>query len=185
MKENQRVRVSKLLLRESLINLLQTRTIHQMSVREICDNAQINRTTFYRYYGSQYDLLRAIEQELMEQINSCLPEEHAGAEDQFAQMFRYIEEHIELCRILYNNNVDPEFPEMLMNLPRIKIIIAEAIGEHYVGDEVNYIYGFITTGGQSMVKSWINKENRETPEEFARFITRVIQQMWPSPKGRQ
>jgi AcrR family transcriptional regulator len=51
----------KKLLKDSLIRLLQQGSIHRISVREICDRAGINRTTFYKYYGSQYDLLGDME----------------------------------------------------------------------------------------------------------------------------
>ena len=61
MSENQRVRLSKQMLRSSLIEILGEKSIHKVSIREICDRAQINRTTFYKYYGSQYDLLLDME----------------------------------------------------------------------------------------------------------------------------
>ena len=57
MKEDQRIRLSKQLLRNALLELLKEKHISKVSVREICERAQINRTTFYKYYGSQYELL--------------------------------------------------------------------------------------------------------------------------------
>ena len=68
MKEDQRIRLSKQLLRNALLELLKEKHISKVSVREICERAQINRTTFYKYYGSQYELLEDIENMLIAQI---------------------------------------------------------------------------------------------------------------------
>jgi AcrR family transcriptional regulator len=186
MKDNQRIRITKKMLRESLIAFLEKKSIQNISVRELCDNAEINRTTFYKYYGSQFDLLRDIETEFIGQIENCLAGEHSpplqmGPETpsdtsdlRLTQMLAFIEDNLALCRILLNNNVDPEFPEKLMNLPHIKAFIAEAARGQYDQSELEYLYGFIATGGQEIIKNWISKEQRESPEQLALFIQRII-----------
>ena len=63
--ENQRVRLSKMLLKNALIKLLKEKPLEKITIYELCAEAQLNRVTFYKYYGSQYDLLTDIE-------NDCL-----------------------------------------------------------------------------------------------------------------
>ena len=58
--ENQRIRITKRMLREALIRLLGKKPIEKIRVQELCQEAQINRTTFYKYYGNQYDLALAL-----------------------------------------------------------------------------------------------------------------------------
>ena len=55
--ENQRIRLSKAMLKNALMRLLKEKPIEKISIYELCAAAQINRTTFYKYYGSQYELL--------------------------------------------------------------------------------------------------------------------------------
>ena len=55
--ENQRIRLSKAMLKSALMRLLKEKPIEKISIYELCAAAQINRTTFYKYYGSQYELL--------------------------------------------------------------------------------------------------------------------------------
>ena len=45
-KENQRVMLTKQLLKESLIYLMKKKEIQKVSVSELCHNAGINRVTF-------------------------------------------------------------------------------------------------------------------------------------------
>ena len=67
-KVNQRVMLSKRLLKESLIRQLKEESIYKISVRELCEQAGINRTTFYKYYGSPFDLLKDIEDDLLRSV---------------------------------------------------------------------------------------------------------------------
>ena len=55
--ENQRVYLSKKLLENALINLLKQKSLYKISIRELCEVASINRSTFYKYFSSQFDLL--------------------------------------------------------------------------------------------------------------------------------
>ena len=66
--ENQRIRLSKTLLKNALVELLRVKRIDKISISELCEAAQINRTTFYKYYGSQYDLLSEMEQDFFQQL---------------------------------------------------------------------------------------------------------------------
>jgi len=41
--------------------LMETEDISRITISQLCGTAQINRTTFYKYYGSIYDLLAEFE----------------------------------------------------------------------------------------------------------------------------
>ena len=62
-KDNQRTRLTKLLFKNSLISLLQKKSIYQISVTELCDAAELNRSTFYKYYDNVSDILTELEKE--------------------------------------------------------------------------------------------------------------------------
>ena len=63
-RENRRVRYTRMALRESLLALLQQYPISRITVSRICEQADVNRSTFYLYYQDAFDLLRQIEDEL-------------------------------------------------------------------------------------------------------------------------
>ena len=60
-KENQRVALSKRMLKEGLIKLLNKKNISKISINELCEIAEINRTTFYRHYQTPHDVLLEVE----------------------------------------------------------------------------------------------------------------------------
>ncbi len=53
-KEDRRIRMTKRMLKDALIELLKKKDIYHVSIRELCEAADVNRTTFYKYYGSQF-----------------------------------------------------------------------------------------------------------------------------------
>ena len=59
-REDRRTAYSKKVIRESLLALMQEKPLNKITVREICDKADVNRSTFYSYYMDIYDLHRAI-----------------------------------------------------------------------------------------------------------------------------
>jgi AcrR family transcriptional regulator len=175
--ENQRIRLTKQLLRESLIDLLSEKSIHKVSVREVCDRAQINRTTFYKYFGSPYDLLIDIEDTVLAQVEDYLSgQENVIVDDvrRLTQIVTYMEENLALCRLLINNTVDSRFAERLLMLPKIQRLLVDQLSGGYQNDAVDYMYQFVVNGGFYMIKNWINKETREEPEKIAALLLNAV-----------
>lgn len=180
MKENQRVRLTKKLLRDSLITLLGEKNIHAISVREICDSAEINRTTFYKYYGSQVDLLFDIENTVLEQIEDYLSDKENQPTDDvrlLTQIATFMEENLSLCRLLINNTIDSRFAERLLQLPKIQSMLSVQLVGEYQSDEIEYVYQFVVNGGFMMIKTWINKSTREAPHKIAILLLRIIRKL--------
>lgn len=181
MKENQRVRISKKCLKESLIRLLKSKSIHKISVREICDGAEINRTTFYKYYGSQYDLLRDMEDEALLNVDNSLVSIENVDEDALHRLLRilnYLQENLDLFRILVNNTLDTDFPRQLLTLPMIKQLLKDQLEDEYSRDDLDYIYEFIVNGGYQMIKIWVNRDERCDPEHMAWLLSDVVSKIF-------
>ena len=170
---NQRIMLTKKLLKNSLINMLQTQNIYQISIRELCENAGINRSTFYKYYGSQFDLLSEMEQDLLVSIEGVLVSQDDYSKNAIEQILIYLENDIEFVRLLLNSNVDPEFPKKLFSLPPILRMLNELMA-NIPEKESDYYYRFLLFGAYEIVRTWVNKENREKPEWLAAFLYRMI-----------
>ena len=81
--ENQRVRLTKKLFRDSLIALLRKKKIYQITVSELCAAAELNRSSFYKHYGNVYDVLAELEEDFLAQIL------HDG--------YQYVRSDVRLC----------------------------------------------------------------------------------------
>ena len=67
MGNDHRTRVTKILIRKAFTDLLKKKPIQSISIKELCEAAQINRGTFYTHYADIYDLLEKMEEEMMEE----------------------------------------------------------------------------------------------------------------------
>ena len=72
-KEDLRIQKTRRELRQAMVKLLEEMPIEKISVTEICDQALVNRMTFYKYYEDKYTLLNDLFNEYKEQILSHLP----------------------------------------------------------------------------------------------------------------
>lgn len=170
---NQRIALTKKLLKNGLTEMLQSHSIYEISIRELCQRAGINRSTFYKYYGSQFDLLSEMEQDLLGSVETTLTSQENSSASIIQQVMEYLEKDIEFIRLLLNSNVDPQFPEKLFSLEQIRRL-SEELKADMTEDEYEYYYCFILHGAYEMVHRWINKDDREPPAWIASLIYHFI-----------
>jgi AcrR family transcriptional regulator len=71
-KMDRRKKYTRMVLKDSLMELLREKHISGITVKEICELADINRSTFYSHYSDHYDLLNKIEEEIIEDMQEKL-----------------------------------------------------------------------------------------------------------------
>ena len=71
-KTDARVRYTKRVLKESFLKLLKEKSVNKITVKEVCELAELNRATFYLHYSDCFALLESIEQELLEAFEKSL-----------------------------------------------------------------------------------------------------------------
>ena len=65
---DRRIKYTKKVIKESFFQLLEEKDITKVTVSELCEKADINRATFYRYYIDIFDLLEKIKEEFVKEI---------------------------------------------------------------------------------------------------------------------
>ncbi len=63
--EDKRVKKTKTLLKQTLINLIKTKPFEQITVKEICEASETSRVTFYTHYNDKYDLVEDISRDMI------------------------------------------------------------------------------------------------------------------------
>ena len=160
---NQRIRLTKTLLKNALKEMLMEQDIYRISIRDLCDKAGINRSTFYKYYGSQFDLLSEMEHDFLDGITAFLMEGDGKDNEPLEQVLRYLEQNIDFVRLLLSANVDPEFPGLLFSLPSIQTMLQDIASEDLPAHERD------------------NKDaGRESPEEMAALIIKMVSSLLQS-----
>ncbi len=169
--ENQRIRISKAMLKSGLLKLLKEKHLNQITVYELCKESQINRTTFYKYYGNQMDLLNEIEMDFLSQLNEELKsiiEQNANA---LLPILSHLYEQRELFCLLVRSIPGHEFAMHLFSIPSICVIFQNMENESgYSETMAKYIRQFVFQGTFSVLYDWLNSEDPEPVTEIAEVL---------------
>jgi AcrR family transcriptional regulator len=177
-KDDRRVKYTKMVLKESFIKLLEKKDISQISIKEICEDADINRATFYAHYNDQFDLLKKIEDELLDNINAHIAEFDQINNDKNAvllaeKIFEYLKENAKLCKLLLNEHGDFSFQKKVMMLV-YDIIIAEITDNNKITKEdAEYVYSFTITGCVGIVQKWLDEDMKKSPHYMAEMVIKL------------
>jgi len=177
-KTDRRVKYTKTALKQSLLQLLSDRPIGKITIKDICETADISRGTFYIHYQDQYDLLRQIQNEMDEDIKSTLRKKLANPSDNKevpTEILICIAEQSALCKILFSDYGDAAFLKKIMYNAHDQFIDEwkTKVGQADI-EQLNRFYIFTANGIAAVVLDWLQSGMKETPREIALFIENVI-----------
>lgn len=170
-KESRRVKMTKMLLKESLIELMKEKSIHSISIKDVCDGADINRSTFYRHYNTQYELYDDIVQDLVADISEIFEQvkcEGYKANVFLTRLFQYIEEKREIFLIVLSDKGNIGVGEAYTNM------ISRFIDTETFPEIAVYVVNFIAAGMTSFLWTWLNQEKRRPAAEAATLMSSLI-----------
>ncbi len=175
-KDDRRVKYTKMVLKESFINLLEKKDISQITVKEVCEDADINRATFYSHYTDVYDLLKKIENELLENVNvylSQLYHKEVNETQLTEKIFTYIKENAKLCRLLLSERGDLSFQKKIMILVYDKIINDLTDNSNISREDAEYVYSFAITGCVGIVQKWLDEDMKKSSRFMAEMVLKL------------
>lgn len=76
-KSDRRIRRTKALLRHGLAQLMSEKSVNEVTVKELVDLVDINRSTFYLHYTDIYNMLESVEDELFDEILHTIRSVHS------------------------------------------------------------------------------------------------------------
>lgn len=171
-----RVRYTKTVLQQSLLKILQNKHIDKVTIKELCEEAKVNRGTFYLHYDTPNDLLIEIEQQFIDEYMAMFsPYFNEGYETSYmASLFASILKNRDLCRIIMGKNGNPRFIERIQNMIRPRIIDGWCREfPKYKREDLDYTYDFVFTGSMRLILNWIEDNKGLSTEDLANRLDRL------------
>ena len=174
-KNQQRRTLTKRLIKEALLDILKTKSIQMITVRELCDAAGVNRTTFYNHYNGVYEVLGEIEDNFLEQFRKedNLPDSEYSLELHMEKLLHWLMQNSDIALLLLTNNVDPNFSIKLMQ-GKPNSTVWKRIVNQYPENERELLVEFISGGAYSLVCHWLQNGCKETPKQIASLLAQII-----------
>ncbi len=178
--EDLRVKRTKKLLTEALMELLQQNSFEKIGINDICKKAMVHRATFYNHFGDKYDLfayaLDEIEEEMFE--STIEKGDFSSPKEMYktliAKLFDYIEENRTKFNLILQHNSEKIISIIATTMRRsIRYLICRnKYTEQYVVP-INVIIDFFMGGISFIVLDWI-KSNEYKKEELLQFFDKLI-----------
>lgn len=176
MKNDRRIKYTKLMLKDSLTELLLVKPISKITIKEICEKADINRGTFYAHYASQFDLLESVVNDYLKNIEIYLQEYQTTKNlyESVTLIFQYIEENSSLTQAIFSLNSDIDISKKITTFIDSVYTNEPSLSMVTNIPEKQEIYAYITSGVFGVIQNWIQSENKKTPQDMARIVTTLI-----------
>ena len=173
---DRRIRRTRALLRQGLIQLMETKDIKDISVKELSDLADINRGTFYLHYNDIYDMLEKMEDELFTEFNEILDRNLTGdaisPETTLQEIFAFLERNRDFAKVNMGPHGDLAFVNRMKELVKERIYNIPDVKK---GDQnLAYIEAFIISGCIGIIETWLNHPSPKPPEEIAAMCSSLL-----------
>lgn len=178
-KTDRRIRKTKAQLRAGLAKLMQEKSIKEITVKELVEEVDINRSTFYLHYTDIFNMLSTIEEELLEEIRQTIQNHPVSPfnESSFPfieDIFHILAENKDICNALLGPNGDIAFIHRIENLISTHSLNVLRRTFPDTIEDLKYSYSFCLSGCIGLVKTWLTSDTNETPQYMAELTFRLI-----------
>lgn len=177
--EDSRVRRTKKLIRQGLVELAKTKRINKITVKELTDYIEINRGTFYLHYKDVYDLVDALENELYTDFDTKLSS-YTGeallksAVDVCEDFCTHFYEHRDLYSTFLGINGDAQFGYKLGERLNERVYeIFKGIFPKMNDTTYDFTYFYSKYGLIGLITCWFTEHPEWTSRQVAEMWLRI------------
>ncbi|MBF4487580.1 TetR/AcrR family transcriptional regulator [Flavobacterium sp. CSZ] len=172
---DRRVRYTKMVLRESILDLLKNKSLNQISITELCKAADVNRNTFYKHYNTPYEIIREIEDEIFNALMDST-KDIDNVEGIILASCRTLERDKKMSVIIFSETDSSSLlSKVLSSFRNTDTTLqnnSDATMQHYL---LNKVYLFAEQGTIALMKDWVLGGFKESAESIAEIISYLIQ----------
>lgn len=170
--ESRRVRMTKSLLHNALIELLREQPLEKTTVTDVCRQADVNRSTFYAYYRDVSQLLHEIEEEVLDHIPLTAEDAEGGysSESYLAALegfCRFVKSNERLFRVLFVQNENSGFYHRLVDRVTDEVLGSD---NQEISTQKRLTMVYCVNGVVGILKEWIGSDFSISAREFALIV---------------
>ena len=182
-----RIRYTKEAIRNAFIELLRDKPLSKITVTAICELAEINRATFYKYYNDPFDLMSQIEAEMTLKLNHIVdkaePFEQGQLLDILTTVLLDMQKNYDVYSVLFSEHGNKQFTkQVFLTCYQSQLTALENNFLSLSSDQKELFFYFIVQGIGGTIERWVNSGMRESPEKVAEFIcqmnTVLLNEFW-------
>lgn len=172
-KKNRRIEYTKKCLKEGLVSLLKKKPLEVITITELCEEADVNRSTFYKHYSNLNNLLISTQNEIIldvEQLISAMSVKDIKRKEIIENVLYYILNNSTTCYILLCKNNYSTFQSKIFDMGE-GLLRTEIESSYNIDDRrKDIVVNFLLNGTTSVIYDWIDGGFINQPKELAEII---------------
>ena len=170
---------------KALLSLLEKKSFEYISIREICEKAEVNRSTFYLHYDNTSDLLKETIAYVLDSFTSYFPVDTGSVIVQFATC------DLEALRFVNKKYLQPYLTFIKENQRVFSAVLSQPIAFdskaifqrlfdnifrpildrfEYPRDEQNYVMMFYLQGMTAIISEWVKDGCQKSIDDISAII---------------
>ncbi len=149
---------------ESLMRLMDVYSFHEITVTQICQEAQLVRKTFYRNFEAKEDILHFILDNIFASFRNNYDIQEMSSKEIFGHYYEFLFNYRQLLQCLYRDNmfylVSQKYIEYMKAYRFFNLVWEEDMIHSGIMDP--YVYQFIARGMIGILEQWIAGNFRES-----------------------
>lgn len=173
---DRRVLKTKKAIRNAFAELILEKNISDITVTDVANKADVNRKTFYNYYGCMEDLIKEIEDEFLRIFEEDLKtidmvDDFPNPAFLFQRLTILIESDLQLYSALFKTDGAKDFMYKIENLltEKSKAFFLEKHPED--AENVNLICEYCIAGTCTAFRYWFNSDRQMSHEEVSQKVS--------------
>ena len=170
-----RVQYTKEMFHRALLNLMETKPINKITIKELCEAASLNRGTFYLHYTEPQDILTEIEDDFIEEnmsfLTRYLSPEHDT--DPMSLMYSHMLKNQDTYRLIIGKGNDTVFQERLKKLVKSTVLQDwERDNPNCKREDLEFVFDYVFAGSIRMMLG-LDQDGELSMKEFAHRLDRL------------
>lgn len=176
-KADRRVRRTKKTLLQALTKLMNVKKINNITVKELTDLADVNRSTFYLYYKDIFDMVEKVETELLNEFSEAYDKFSKEAENYddllsfLNYLFEFVKSNAEMFKVLLGHDGNYAFIE------KLKVVIKQydiPLDDTSSDLEAHYVVPFVISGCIGVIQQWLEDDMKASPKDMANVLVKML-----------
>lgn len=168
-------------IKDSLIAMLETSPLDDITVTALCETAKINRATFYYHYDSVGAVFSELESQIEDEFNrfltrTAISDDSSPEKSFYVMFFEFVARNATICKMILNSphSGNSSFLTRAMESGRYKVTdMMTALYPDCPKSKIDFYYMFVSHGFLGLLEYWLNSGMREPVDSIAEVGERV------------
>ena len=160
-------------LENGLLQAMLAKNYEDISISDLCDQLQIPRKSFYRYFSSKDGAFHALLDHSLQDC-TCFLEPRTNILEMLTQYFQFWLDQKPLLDALEKSGLSGKLVERTVNSALRDHAFATHLVSDYPGLDQQHVTLFIISGLMSVVIHWHHSGCSQTPRQMAKTAARLL-----------